>query len=251
MLSGAKCTVGEDRMRKNHSRIIALAFALQILSLSAGGQAVAQAGKAAYPAMAPLDQYLMSDEQSEIALARSAAPSSISDGAEVMVLGREGYKTAVKGTNGFLCIVERSWAQGTDDAEFWNSKMRAPHCFNAQAARSFAPIYLMKTRLVLAGKSQAEIAQAIATALDKKELPVLEPGAMAYMMSKQQYLNDRGKSWYPHVMFYSPGDMTKSWAADVPNSPIMMASDPEERVTVLFILADKWSDGTAAPKNMP
>ena len=162
-----------------------------ILLPGAGGQAVAQAAKAAYPAMAPLDQYLISDEQSEIALARSAAPSSISDGAEVMVLGREGYKTAVKGTNGFLCIVERSWAQGTDNAEFWNPKMRAPHCFNAQAARSFAPIYLMKTRLVLAGKSQAEIAQAIATALDKNELPALEPGAMAYMMSQQQYLNEQ------------------------------------------------------------
>ena len=80
-------------MRKNHVRIITLAFAMLILLPGAGGQAVAQAAKAAYPAMAPLDQYLISDEQSEIALAHSAAPSSISDGAEVMVLEREGYKT--------------------------------------------------------------------------------------------------------------------------------------------------------------
>jgi hypothetical protein len=238
-------------MRKNHVKIITLAFALQIVLFNASGQAAAQAGKAAYPAMAPLDQYLISDEKAEIALARSAAPGSISDGAEVMVLGREGYTTALKGTNGFLCIVERSWAQGEDDSEFWNPKMRAPHCFNAQAAKSFAPIYLMKTRLVLAGKSKPEIAQAIATALDTKELPALEPGAMAYMMSKQQYLNDRGKSWYPHVMFYSPGNMTKSWGADEPNSPVMLAVDPEERVTILFVLADKWSDGTTAPSNMP
>jgi hypothetical protein len=245
MLTGAKYAE-EDRMWKNHVKIIALAFAL-----SAGRQAVAQAEKAAYPAMAPLDQYLISDEKSEIALARSAAPGSISDGAEVMVLGHEGYKTAVKGTNGFLCIVERSWGQGTDHAEFWNPKMRAPHCFNAQAATSFAPIYLMKTRLVLAGKSKPEIAQAIATGLNKRELPALEPGAMAYMMSKQQYLNDRGKSWHPHAMFFSPGDMTKSWAADDPNSPVIVANDPEERVTILFVLADKWSDGSAAPSNMP
>jgi hypothetical protein len=238
-------------MRRNHVRIVALIFALLILLSGPGGEVVAQAAKAAYPAMAPLDQYLISDEKSEIALARSAAPSSISGGAEVMVLGREGYTTAAKGTNGFLCLVERSWGQATDDAEFWNPKMRAPHCFNAQAARSFAPIYLMKTRLVLAGKSQTEIARAIATALDKNELPALQPGAMAYMMSKQQYLNDRGKSWHPHVMFYSPGDMTKTWAADDPNSPVMMANDPQERVTVLFVLADKWSDGTAAPKDMP
>jgi hypothetical protein len=173
-------------MRKNHVKIIALAFALQIVLPDAGGQAVAQAGKAAYAAMASLDQYLILDEKSEIALARSAAPGSISDGAEVMVLGREGYRTAVKGTNGFLCMVERSWGASTDQTQFWNPKIRAPHCFNAQATRSFAPIYLMKTRLVLAGKSKPEIAHAITTALDKKELPALEPGAMAYMMSKQQ-----------------------------------------------------------------
>ena len=123
-------------MRKNHARIIALAFALLILLPGAPGQAVAQAAKAAYPAMAPLDQYLISDDQSEIALARSAAPSSISDGGEVMVLGR---------------LVERSWAQGTDEAEFWNPKMRAPHCFNAQAARSFAPIYRTHMNLRIVG----------------------------------------------------------------------------------------------------
>ena len=128
-----------------------MAFALLILLPGAGGQAVAQAAKAAYPAIAPLDQYLITDEQSEIALARSAAPSSISDGGEVMVLGREGYKTAVKGTNGFLCLVERSWAQGTDEAEFWNPKIRAPHCFNAQAARSFAPIYRTHMNLRIVG----------------------------------------------------------------------------------------------------
>jgi hypothetical protein len=238
-------------MRKTHVKIIALAFALQIVLPGAGGRAVAQSGTDAYAAMAPLDQYMIADQQSEIALARSAAPGSISDGAEVMVLGREGYKTAVKGTNGFLCLVERSWAQNENDAEFWNPKMRAPHCFNAQAAKSFAVIYLMKTRLVLEGKSKAEVAQAIATALDDRELPALEPGAMAYMMSKQQYLNDRGKAWHPHVMFYFSGDLAKSWAADDPNSPVMEANDPEERVTVLFILADKWSDGSPAPTTMP
>jgi hypothetical protein len=35
--------------------------------------------------MAPVDAYLIADRDSEIALARSAAPASISDGAEVMV----------------------------------------------------------------------------------------------------------------------------------------------------------------------
>ena len=229
-------------MRIHLAKLIAFAFAL--LTVIPGS--VAQAAKDAYPAMAPLDQYLIADEKSEIALARSAAPASIADAAEVMVLQRDGYKTVVTGTNGFVCLVERAWGQGTDDAEFWNPKMRAPHCFNAQAAKSFAQIYLMKTKLVLAGKSRSEIATAVATALDSKQLPSLEPGAMAYMMSRQQYLNDTGKSWHSHTMFFSPGDMTKSWGADDPNSPVMMVNDPQERVTILLVLADKWSDGTAS-----
>lgn len=234
-------------MRKNHFDLIALAFLVQLCLLGATRPAVAQANKAPYPAMAPMQEYLMPDVSAEIALARSAAPVSISDGAEVMVLGRDGYKTAVKGTNGFLCIVERSWAQDSNDAEYWNPKMRAPHCFNALAARSFAPIYLMKTRLVLAGKSRGEVAREIAAALDNKELPALEPGAMAYMMSKRQYLNDRDKNWHPHAMFFFSGDMTKSWAADALNSPLLAANDPENRVTILFVLADQWSDGSPAP----
>jgi hypothetical protein len=57
--------------------------------------------------MAPLDQYLMVDRDAEIAMARSAAPEAISRDAYVLVLGRHGYETAVKGKNGFVCVVER------------------------------------------------------------------------------------------------------------------------------------------------
>ena len=156
-------------MRKNNIRIAALAFVIPIF-LPWPICARAQAEKAPYPAMAPLDQYLISDEKAEIALARSAAPASISDAAEVMVLRRDGYATAVKGSNGFVCIVERSWAKPTDDPQFWNPKIRAPNCFNPAAARTFLPIFLMKTKLVLAGKSTAEILAAITSALEKKEL---------------------------------------------------------------------------------
>jgi hypothetical protein len=94
-------------MRKNNIRITALAFVIPILFLWPACER-AQAAKASYPAMAPLDRYLIPDEKAEIALARSSAPASISDAAEVMVLWRDGYATAVKGSNGFVCIVERS-----------------------------------------------------------------------------------------------------------------------------------------------
>jgi len=232
-------------MRNNS--LIALAFVLLVVIPGATSQARAQAQKAPYPAMAPLGQYLMPDEKSEIALARSAAPASISDGAEVMVLGPKGYTTAVKGTNGFLCIVERSWGAATDEPEFWNPKVRAPICFNPPAARTFVPIFLMKTKLVLAGKAKTEIVKATASALDKKELPVLEPGAMCYMMSKHQYLSDQGMSWHPHLMFFIPGDAAKSWGADLPGSPVLATDDPEERVTIMMVPVGTWSDGTLAP----
>jgi hypothetical protein len=233
---------------KNHN-LIALAFLIQVVIPGATPQARAQAQKSSYPAMAGLNQYLMPDEKSEIALARSAAPASISGAAEVMLLTRTGYTTAAKGSNGFLCMVERSWGAATDHPEFWNPKIRAPHCFNPSAARTFLPIYLMKTKLVLAGKSKTEIARTIASALnnDNKELPALEPGAMCYMMSKQQYLNDEGKSWHPHLMFFIPGDAAKSWGADLPGSPILAANDPEERVTIMMVPVGTWSDGTPAP----
>ena len=234
-------------MWRNRSKFIALTFVMQLSLFVASSAARAQAGAAPYSSMAPLDQYLMPNESSEIALARSAAPASISDGAEVMVLRRDGYTSVVKGSNGFLCMVERSWGAATDEPEFWNPKVRSPICFNPPAARTFVPIFLMKTRLVLAGKSKAEIVEATASAMDKKELPALEPGAMCYMLSKQQYLNDRGMSWHPHLMFFVAGDAAKSWGGNLPGSPVLASDDPEERVTIFLVWVGQWSDGTAAP----
>jgi hypothetical protein len=233
-------------MRNTRINLIAAALFLQAAFPCVNSYVQAQTAKDRYPAMAPLAEYLM-PESDEIALARSAAPASISADADVMVLRRDGDAKVVKGKNGFVCIVERAWANATGDSGFWNQKMRAPTCFNAQAARTFLQIYLMKTKLVLAGKSRADILNATTSALDRKELPPLEPGAMAYMMSKQQYLGDDAMSWHPHVMFFTAGDATKSWGANLPNSPLIAANDPEERVTILFVLADKWSDGTLAP----
>jgi len=139
-------------MHERIAKVLGCAILAPVVMLGAGRPVRAQDVQAPYPRMAPLDQYLMTDRNSEIALARSAAPASISSKAEVMVLGREGYTSAVKGTNGFLCIVERSWGAATHDRDFWNAKTRSPVCFNPAAARTYVPVYLMKTKLVLAVK---------------------------------------------------------------------------------------------------
>ena len=236
------CNILESRMTKGN--LIGVAFLVLIVTRETVSQARAE--RIPYPAMAPLDQYLIADKESEIALARSAAPPSLSDMAEVMVLSRTGYTTAAKGTNGFLCLVERSWGAATDHPEFWNSKVRSPICFNPQSVRSFVPIYMMKTKLVLAGKSRTEIAKETASALEKKELPGVEPGALCYMMSKRQYLSDQDKNWHPHLMFFVPGKAAKSWGANLKGSPVLAADDPEERVTIMLVPVGTWSDGTSA-----
>ncbi len=89
--------------------------------------------------------------------------------------------------------------------------------------------------------------QGIDAAFERKDLPALEPGAMCYMTSRQQYLNDRGQHWHPHLMFFVAGDAASSWGADLPASPVMAANDPEERATIMMVWVGNWSDGTPAP----
>src|SRR5215469_13922434 len=122
----------------NQRRTVGMLISTMLAALSCSGPVRSQAVKTSYPEMAPVEQYRIANREDEIALARSAAPPSISGDAQVLVLGNHGYETAVKGKNGFVCFVERSWAAGFDDREFWNPKLRAPNCFNRAAAISQA-----------------------------------------------------------------------------------------------------------------
>jgi hypothetical protein len=231
-------------MRRKIARTIAFA-SIALLGLPVWAwQTQAQEPNSKYPSMAPLDQYLIANRNSEIALARSAAPDSISHDAEVLVLGAHGYETAVKGKNGFVCMVERSWTAGVNDPVFWDPKIRGAICLNPPAARTVLPITLKKTDLILAGRSKAQMSEAIKEALDKKELPALEPGSMSYMLSKQAHLGDAGH-WHPHLMFFAPEAAAQTWGADLPGSPILTFGYSQDRITVLLIPVGKWSDGTA------
>jgi len=208
--------------------------------------AQAQDAKAPYPSMAPLEQYLM-EREAEITLARSAAPESISQDAEVMVLGRHGYESVAEGKNSFVCMVQRSWAAGLDDLEFWNPKLRAPICFNSPAVRSYLPQIIKKTEWALAGGSRVQMRQDIKSAFDRKELPTPVIGAMCYMMSKQGYLSDRDGHWHPHMMFFLPLTEPATWGANLPGSPVLGSQDAPGAVTVFIVPVAQWSDGTAAP----
>src|ERR1700735_3061057 len=236
-------------MEQKTLKIIGLASPVLVVALGAISQMQAQS-KTPYPSMAALDQYLMPDRNAEIALVRTAAPDSISHDAKILVLGPHGYETAVEGKNGFVCAVERGWMAPFDNPEFWNPKIRGPLCLNPPAVRSILPMTYKRTEMVLAGQSKAQIIEGIKTFI-KQKLPPLEPGAMSYMMSKEQYLTDDGQHhWIAHLMFYTPLMGSAVWGADLPHSPVMLNpqfhGDPEP-IDVFMIPAGWWSDGTADP----
>jgi hypothetical protein len=190
----------------------------------------------------PIDQYLM-ERTAEIALARTAAPESISRDAKIVVLARHGFETAVKGQNGFVCIVERSWTS-TADADFWNAKVRTPICYNPAAAHSLLPRNIKRTELILAGRTKTQVDDAIFAAVGKNELPAMEAGAMCFMMSKQGYGGDTVPHWPAHVMFFYSAIESASWGANLPGSPVLAMSDDREKLTEFAVGVGRWSDGT-------
>lgn len=212
------------------------------------GPARAQTPKTAYPEMAPVEQYRIASRAEEIALARSAAPPSISKDATVLVLGNRGYETAVKGSNGFVCFVERSWDAPFDAPEFWNPKLRGPNCFNAAAVRSELPQLLKRTEWVLAGATRDQIIEKTKAAVASHEFKDPEPGALSFMLSKNGYLSDDAAGpWLPHVMFFLPHGSAADWGADKEGSPVIGQDGSTIETTVLFVPVRSWSDGSPAP----
>jgi hypothetical protein len=211
----------------------------------AAAQAFAQT-PTPYPHMAPIDQYLMPDRAAEIALARTAAPASISFNAEVLILTAHGYETAAKGTNGFVCIVGRGWTSAADP-DYWNPKVRVPLCVNPAAARSYLVHLTKETEWGLAGRTPTQMTESITTALAKRELPPMEPGAMCYMMGKQGYGGDVQPHWPSHLMFFYTDTDPATWGANQLGSPVMGIADPTEHLTQFVIPVQHYADGTLAP----
>src|SRR6202162_2712192 len=250
--------VRRKAMNRNQIHSFFLSAFVLVAALIATRPAAAQDPKQPYPKRAPIEQYLM-DRDAEIALARSAAPDAISHDASVIVLTRHGYETAVQGKNGWVCWVGRAWMAMFDHPEFWNPKVRAAECINAPAARSVVADAYKRTELLLTGHSKSEVIAAIKAAIDKKELPTLEPGTVSYMMSKSSYLTDNGDHNGPHLMFYETAKDGAAWGANLTNSPVLsvnywyFSADAYPQLksfpplSVFLVGVDKWSDGTPAP----
>jgi len=223
--------------------ILASAF---LMALSGSGSAQSQDPNP-YPAMAPAEQYRMANRDEEIALARSAAPPSVSADAEVLVLGSHGYETAVKGKNGFVCFVERSWAGRFDESGFWNPTDRSPNCYNPPAVRTELPQILKRTEWALAGATRQQMIERAKAEFASGHFKAPEAGAYSFMLSKNGSVGGSGGPWLPHIMLFLPPGQADNWGTNLEGSPISAVEGNAVEATLVFIPVRTWSDGSLGP----
>jgi hypothetical protein len=211
-------------------QIVLIVFLLSVL------QIVAHAQERKY---APFSEYAMARD-AEIALAKSAAPEKISSHATIKVLTQQGYEIAVKGDNGFLCMVMRSWSAAPDPRDTYYSKLRAPICFDSIAARTVAPVEELRTRLGLKGEQPDAIAQEVAVLYGRGQLPRMENAAFAYMWSASQDTGSGLGAWHPHMMVYAPYYENSTLGSNEPGARApFVAGGGTPYSTVLIAVDDK------------
>ncbi len=172
-------------------------------------------------------------EVAEIALARSAAPQSVSGEATVLVLRGDQYAVALEGTSDVRCMVSRSQPGSLE-----------PICYNAEAARTIMQIEIRRVESRLAGKSTDEIEREVAYAIGSGELRLPSRPAIAYMLSSGQILispdgNNVG-SWLPHVMLYEPYITAADLGLPSQPSPdaAMVFGEGESTASIIVVVRD-------------
>ncbi len=200
-------------------------------------------------------QAYLIEEAEEIALSRSAAPASISADASVLVLQEDGtYKLAVEGTNDWTCFTGRSWtgpAQFKDGKRVWtarafDTKIRAPQCFNEAGAKSMLKMHRIATWHFMNGATTDEVDMAIGYALTTGEIAQPAVGAMSYMYSPDQVLTPDGGRFHPHVMIYQPHVTQADYGKGSPMKGVPLVTESGTVFATTVILSSHWSDGTPA-----
>ena len=188
--------------------------------------ATAHTQSSTYP---PVARYLM-PRDAEIALARTAAPPTISGRATIKILTPSGFVVAERGDNGNVCMVMRGFSAPTyTPARFRDlvndPTVRAPICFVGPAAETAMPFYEMRTKLALAGKTPDQIAAALKDAYATGRLPRRGAATFAYMWSAHQHLASGIDAWHPHVMIFVPEYRNEMVGGNAFGSPLPQVSD--------------------------
>jgi len=205
-------------------------FAATILLL--GTTAAALAAQMREPTLPPL-----LPEAREIALARSAAPPEVAEGADIWLLRRGGFVRTVPGTNGVACFVARDHPESL-----------YPICYNAEGARTVLRIELRRQELREQGWTEEKVEAEIDRALAAGELPTPREPAMAWMLSPEQVLytgadGRRVGQWFPHMMIYMPGATLESLGLVEKQGADVFLVNAGKRTAHLIVKTRAWSDG--------
>jgi hypothetical protein len=147
------------------------------------------------PLAAAFDIALM-PEALETELALSAAPQHLRAEAAVLLLGKQGYVEARKGSNGFTCLVGRS-----------QPKAVAPMCYDAEGTRTVVPLIVDEAAMRARGEGEEMIRKAAEEGFRTGRYKAPERPGISYMMSPVQELAGPDgvvRSFVPHLMFYAP-----------------------------------------------
>jgi hypothetical protein len=135
--------------------------------------------------------------ETEIALARSAAPADISAKARVWVWNGSAYVVADSGTSTVNCFVSRQWVPSVE-----------PHCMDEEGSATILPILMRKVELYAQGKTDPEVERDIAARIRSGAFKLPRRPAVTYMMSgAQDLVGGNGTAvgaWQPHLMIYYP-----------------------------------------------
>lgn len=133
----------------------------------------------------------------EMAMALSAAPERLRDGAAVYVLESAGFVKVRDSRNGFSCIVNRDHPL--------NLK---PTCYDAEGSATILPKVIQVGAWLMEGRSLTDIDRLVKEGFESGRFVAPRRPGVAYMLSGDvRNYNPRTsqvESFPPHVMFYAP-----------------------------------------------
>jgi hypothetical protein len=176
------------------------------------------------------------EEAYEVALARSAAPASVSHAATIMVLGEDGYRTAVAGSNGTVCLVIRPFGGPSYIREHYDPAYQVPECLDQHAAEVILPLQLRRAELAARGLTRAEIRDSVVAAFRAGRLRRTERVSFSYMLSNASRYRP-GRPGNPHIMVYLPDDYSNDILGSIDSRDRVMFVEggPNEPYTAAVI----------------
>jgi hypothetical protein len=135
--------------------------------------------------------------EAQIRIAKLAAPKQVSENADIYVLRKSGYGLAVKGNNGFSCLIERERPETME-----------PECYDAEGSRTTMSVRLFVEAQRAKGRDEEAIARDVKAGYRSGKFHAPTKPGIVYMLSDYNYVLNPDTMKiirFPgHLMFYAP-----------------------------------------------